>query len=271
MNSNDYYFFLRSDFDFYSTIYKEIYLSRHNKVEGVENIYISNFYTIADSLSYPLFISPISKLDDDDTIDEKNRIISRFIDVYINIRTLTGKAITQSSIRNSMYELIKNIRNSNIDDLELILSSELSKSQNKPDSAFAIFHKMDNWGYYHYFFARVLFEISDKTENFSDLLRSKKQSSFVLVRMFSSEEIEDGIEIGTWEFMINSVAGYCLIKRYEHETVFSKHTKAKLQYLIKMGFLPEMNGFEYKDHSIADFINERDDVLRELVDKIWDF
>jgi hypothetical protein len=81
--SDDYYFFIRSDFDFFSNLYIKIFELKTKEFEGFEDIYCSSFYPIADSLSYPLLISPISKIDDSKVIDEKIKITAKFIDILL--------------------------------------------------------------------------------------------------------------------------------------------------------------------------------------------
>lgn len=269
---DDYYFFLKSDFDYYSLVYKQLYLYKNTYSESQEISYISNFYTIADSLAYPLYLSPITKLDDEEVVEEKIRLVGKFIDIYTNIRSISGKAITQSSIRYSIYELVKNIRNKEVEELRASLYTELQKSLSQPYSSFSILHRMDNWGYYHYFFARILYNLGMDVKDFKELLRTRKQSSLVLIKIFHDDEIEKDCDEVMWDLNINSVAGFCLVRRYDLDTIASKKPIARIKYLIKHGYIPEMGGYEAIDRSIIDFINERDQKLRELVDNvIWNF
>jgi len=267
----DHYFFLRSDFDFFSSIYKDVYFFRIKPTEGLENIYITNFYSIADSLAYPLYLSPITKLDDEDIITEKIRLIGKFIDVFANVRTISGKAITQSSIRTSMYELVKSIRDSEVLVLKEKLNTELQKSYDKDMPPFSPLHQMDNWGYYHYFFARVLFELQPDVEDFNDLIRSRKQSSLIIVRIFNIEEIDEVDDKVSSERLVNAVAAYCLIRRYEQDVVFQKKPINRVKYLLKQGYLPEMKGYEFDENEFVNFIMERDKRLQDLTSKIWSF
>ena len=155
--SDDYYFFIRSDFDFFSNLYIKIFELKNQYIEGFEDIYCSNFYPIADSLSYPLILSPITKIDEKNIIDEKIGIVSKFIDVYTLIRVILGKAITQSTIRYSMYELVKDIRNLDPSSLKKHLSSELENLHTSKYYLLNELQTMDNWGFYHYLFARSSF------------------------------------------------------------------------------------------------------------------
>lgn len=266
--SDDFYFFIRSDFDFFSELYMKIFSLRNDSIDGFEEIYCSSFYPIADSLSYPLIISPISKIDDSSTIDDKIKISAKFIDIYTLTRVIIGKAITQSTIRYSMYELVKSVRNLDTKPLKERLSSELEKLGIKPYSPLSILHKMDNWGFYHYLFARLLYK-NNSDNDFSTLLRSKKQNSLILYKFFDLDDKPEGIEEISWQMNFNSVAGHCLVRRYDLETIESKKGIKLLNYLVKQGYMPEMIGYESED--IIDFIGTRDHRLRELITDLLKF
>ena len=267
-HSDDYYFFIRSDFDFYSNLYMRIYSLKAKAFEGFEDIYCSSFYPIADSLSYPLLISPISKIDDSKVIDEKIKLTAKFIDIFTITRVIIGKAITQSTIRYSMYELVKSVRNLDTKSLKERLNNELEKLGITPYSPLSILHRMDNWGFYHYLFARLLY--SQDTENdFSSLLRSKKQNSLILYKFFELEDKPNDIEDIYWQLHCNSVAGHCLVRRYDIENITTKKGIKLLKYLVKQGYMPEMVGYE--TDNIINFISTRDHRLRKLIDDILEF
>lgn len=269
VTNDDFYFFISSDFEYYSSIYKKIFEARRFASADFEYLYITNFYSIADSLAYPLFLSPITKTDQEINIESKILAVGIFIDVYTNLRTILGRTITQSSIRSSMYELIKTIRNADEKNLLALLSAELSKSIDE-FGAFAILHRMDNWGYYHYFFARILFKLGVEKDDFSQLLRSRKQSSFVLTKIFQEDEIDNDMDEAAKSLHLNAVANFCLVKRNEIDDVDSTDADDRISYLIDLGYLPEMDD-EVKQYSIIDFISHRDNVLRGLVKEIWPF
>lgn len=267
-HSDDFYFFIRSDFDFFSNLYIKIFELKTKEIEGFEGIYCSNFYPIADSLSYPLLISPISKIDDSSVISEKIRITAKFIDVFTLFRVIIGKAITQSTIRYSMYELVKSVRNLGIGDLKETLNSELSKIGIKGTTPFILLHRMDNWGFYHYLFARLLYKQNPEIE-FSSMLRSKKQNSLILYRIFDSKDKPTDMEDTFWEICYNSVAGYCLVRRHDIDILVTLSGVNLLNYLVKQGYMPEMVDREIKD--VMSFISERDFALRDLINDILKF
>ncbi len=266
--SDDYYFFIRSDFSFFSSLYTKIFELKVHCTDGFETLHSSSFYPIADSLTYPLIISPITKNDDDFFIDEKIKIVSKFIDIYTITRAIGGKAITQSSIRYSMYDLVKSVRNLEVSSLKEKLSIELERLEVKAYSPLSILHKMDNWSFYHYLFARLLYN-KDTELDFSTLLRSKKQNSLLLYRFLEFDDKPANVEDLSWQINIDSVAGHCLVRRYDIETIHSKKGIKRLKYLVKQNYMPEMAGIQTE--SLEEFINIRDQKLREDIDKLLTF
>ena len=262
----DYYYFIKSDFDFYSTLYLRLYNYKNAPSEEFGLLYVNNFYTIADSLTYPLYMSAILKTDDEEEINHKIGIVAQYIDRFANIRTLSHKSITQSSIRNQIYENVKGIRSLNSMDLQLYFDGEIDRLQGVKDVLERL-QSMNNWGYYQYFFARILYILSDGTRDFKDLLRSKKQSSYILFQIFRDEEL-DPDENPAIVAYFNSVANYCLVRRrdaYEYEALDNIQ---RLEKLLKNGYLPEMEG-DYTESSMIEFINERDKVIAGIAKKIW--
>lgn len=267
---NDFYYFILSDLSFYVNEYIKLYQFKNETSEDLnDEFYIVNSFSIADSLSYPLFLASISITNNDNEIFEKYLCINNFLDKYTNIRMISNRAITQSSIRNYFYDLIKEIRNNSIDELTDALNREIDKLKDIKSNDNMFF--VDNLGYYHYFYARVNYSIPVIREehSFIDLLRSRKQSSYILVQIFNSEEIEKmGEEIINKE-LINSIGNYCLIRRYNIDEFMSKQTRYKLSYLIKKGFLPEIDESINKDMSIVDFIIKRNIILNNKIKEIW--
>ncbi|MBL7682743.1 MAG: DUF262 domain-containing protein [Flavipsychrobacter sp.] len=265
-HTDDYYFFIRSDFDFFSNLFIKIFKFKNWCTDEFEDLYTSNFYPIADSLYYPLVIAPITKIDDVITANEKINITARFIDIYTLNRSIMSKAITQSTIRYPMYELVKSIRNLNSSELEEALKYELDRVGQK--DPFMTFHKMDNWGFYHYLFARLLY-LKNNNDDFSSLLRSRKQSSLVLFKIF---EIEDNPFIGLdieWQVRIDSVAGHCLVRRNDLDTILKKRGLNRLKYLFSKGYLPEIQESDIED--INEFFTTRDNNLREQINRLLDY
>lgn len=265
--SEDYYFLIRSDFDFFSTLYTNICKYKNSETEGFKTLYLNNFYTIADSLLYPLLMASVSKIDDEDVIKEKINIGASFIDKLANIRTLQNRTITQTSLRNTIYELVKKIRNVGSSQLRELLQDELNKVIEKGD-VYRTMKEMNNGNYYHYFFAR-LWSYLDNSLTFSELLRSRKQSSYVLVPLFNEKDFGNNPDMETYTYiLINSVANYCLMRRktakdYEKISTIGE----KLSFLGENVEFPELVGVSINNpHSL---IEDRDSAIKNIAEKMW--
>ena len=266
VHPEDYYYFIRSDFDYYSSLY--LRLNHYKKLETQEyrNISINEHFTIADSLSYPLYLSPISKIDDETTISTKIRMVASFIDKYTNIRTLQNKTISQSSIRNSVYELVKQTRNVTVSDLQAVLSNELLKQLSDTEIRFS-FLPMNNSGYYHYFYARIM-DYLNEADSFKSLLRSRKQDSYVLMRIFTLEDFGHEFDEPTLYAYYNSVSNFCLVRRYDIEQYPSDGTISdKLEFLHSNNYMLDMATSDTT--SAISFVIQKDTFIQNIINRIW--
>lgn len=266
VHPEDYYYFIRSDFDFYSSLYLRLNYYKKHETQEYRNISINEHFTIADSLSYPLYLSPISKIDDETTISTKIRMVASFIDKYTNIRTLQNKTISQSSIRNSVYELVKQTRNVTVSDLQAILSNELLKQLSDTEIRFS-FLPMNNSGYYHYFYARIM-DYLNEVDSFRSLLRSRKQDSYVLMRIFTLEDFGHEFDEPTLYAYYNSVSNFCLIKRYDIEQYPSDGTISdKLEFLHNHNYVLGMVTLDAT--SAISFVTQKDNFIQNIINRIW--
>lgn len=271
IKASDYYFFIKSDFDFYSSLYLRIYNNKYTSDTICPELYLNNIYSIADSLSYPLFLSAITKIDDENIINSKISVIARFIDRYANIRILQNKNITQSTIRIAIYELVKQIRNAEINSLEKVLNAEIQKLFSNSPGIYTMMHPMNNNGYFHYFFARVKYFINGRNElyKFKDLLKSRKHSSLILYPIFNNDDFLTILDEQLAASYTNSVANYCLIRRDMIDEYKSCQTiKDKITFLFNNQYLPEMYNID-PSIPLFDFINMRDENIAQIVNRIW--
>ena len=266
IHPEDYYYFIRSDFDFYSSLYLRLNQYKTKPIHEFNTIYINGFFTIADSLSYPLYLSPVSKIDDDNTITLKIQIVADFIDKYTNIRVLQNKTISQSSIRNSIYEIVKQTRNVELSELQRLLSTELQKQLSDTEIHYSVL-PMNNSGYYHYFYARII-NYKNEIGDFKSLLRSRKQDSYVLMRIFLLEDFGHDFDEPTLYAYYNSVSNYCLVRRYDVEQYpIEGSINEKIQFLYDRNYLLDMN-IQDVDSALS-FVIQKDEYLKILTNNIW--
>ena len=261
--SDDYYFFVKGDFEFFSSQYMEI--MRQN--QGGEDIksdefYITACYPMAESLMMPLMLAPIVATDASDVIFDKMKAVNKYIDLYINRRSFLGKSVNQATIRRHIFELVKNIRNNSISSLCQNLHFDMRDSS-EGGSALPVNINLSQ-GYSHYALARI-WKYLDPSLEFSSLLRSRKHSSLVLTQIFTEEEWNrrDVSPINTtcWSLM-----NYCLCRRKDAE-ILPLEMYERLHWLQDLKYLPEMDGARWNNS--FEFLRLRQRRLEKLVNEIW--
>lgn len=261
--SSDFYYFIKSDLDFYSKAFLKIQKFVNKECDNKwSKIFVTNCFPLADSLYWPLMMSPLSVYDSEQDIDEKLLIVNDFVDCYINRRQLSFKSINQSSIRNYIYELVKKIRDLNFLELKDVLYEE----KKKLTSVDCMISSAQGYSqpYLHYFFARLKHHIYPSGDFYS-LMRSKKQSSYILLQIFTYEDCQTEI-LSSQSYPSWGISNYCLIRRYDFENIPSGYQE-RINWLMNKGYLPEME--MYGNLQVSDFFSKRFELLGNSVDLIW--
>ena len=262
--SEDYYFFVKGDFEFFSTQYMDILqLNQGGEEVKSDEFYITACYPMADSLMMPLMLAPIVATDASDVIYDKMRAVNTYIDLYINRRSFLGKSVNQATIRRRIFELVKTIRNNSMSELIQNLYFDLRNSSE--GVAMLPVNINLSQGYSHYALARIWKHI-DSELDFSSLLRSRKQNSFVLTQIFTEEEWNQR-EVSPLNTTCWSLTNYCLCRRWDVENLPEDMVK-RVMWLYEHDYLPEMRGCEGITKPY-DFLSTRQRRLEGVVNDIW--
>lgn len=259
--SDDYYNFVKGDFDFFSTQYMDIIDKQHTSDdEESEEFYITACFPMADSLMMPLMMAPVMARDSVEEIGQKLRIVNHYADVFINRRSLLGKSVNQSTIRRKIFEIVKGIRNQDIKTLKDYLLNDLGKLET--ETYLPVGQNLSQ-NYSHYVLARIWYAI-DNHNWFDSLLRTRRQASLIITQIFSYDEWEE-YELGARGISCWSIVNYCLCKRNMMKDI-PADVNQRLAWLKDNGCLPEM---EDVNMSFDDFVIKRTRKLEEIVSDIW--
>lgn len=259
--SDDYYNFVKGDFDFFSTQYMDIIDKQHTSDdEESEEFYITACFPMADSLMMPLMMASVMARDSVEEIGQKLRIVNHYADVFINRRSLLGKSVNQSTIRRKIFEIVKGIRNQDIKTLKDYLLNDLGKLET--ETYLPVGQNLSQ-NYSHYVLARIWYAI-DNHNWFDSLLRTRRQASLIITQIFSYDEWEE-YELGARGISCWSIVNYCLCKRNMVKDI-PADVNQRLAWLKDNGCLPEM---EDVNMSFDDFVIKRTKKLEEIVSDIW--
>ncbi len=289
-SGESFYFFVKGDFQYYSNIYLKISNSIRGEYDALENLHISSFWSIASSLSYPLLLSPIDKLDDEDIIDKKLNMVSKFIDIYTVFRTINNRSISQSGIRYSIYSLVKDIRNKSIEELREILRRELIDTKDFPFDISSFNAYNTNLKFLRYLLARMVYYVESKyTEeeiNFSDLIAARRRNRFVvtpLIWEYNFDEYSDVFESESdYTETFASLGNYLFIPNPIRNIINEIPDESKLSYLENENYLAsstrwanndvlnEQFGFTTINSFSQESISRRTESFEKLINEIWD-
>lgn len=147
--------FISSDFTFFYKAYVKILQAQQTMTEGLEHIFYIKISGIANSLSYPLMLAPLKSRDTEETVHNKLSLVAKFIETFVVRRSLNYKRYASSSIRYTMYTLVKEIRHASVEQLRSILAGKIYAMDEQLSSAVDfVMHGQNKW-FVKYMLSRI--------------------------------------------------------------------------------------------------------------------
>ena len=103
--------FIEKDFTFFLKNYLRILDAEKTFITGLDHVFYIKHWGIAPTLSYPLMLASLNKTDSDETVIKKINIVAKYIEAFVVRRAVNFRNFSASSIRYTMYSLVKEIRN----------------------------------------------------------------------------------------------------------------------------------------------------------------
>jgi uncharacterized protein with ParB-like and HNH nuclease domain len=125
--------FVNTDFNFYLRAHIQILEAEKNLSNQLEHVYYIKRWGIAPALSYPLMLAPLVTDDSDEVVKSKINSVARYIETFVVKRAINYRKFASSSIRYTMYTLVKEIRNKPLPILREILDQKLAEMDEQWD------------------------------------------------------------------------------------------------------------------------------------------
>jgi len=131
---------------FYLKCYTDILDAQKEEKPGWEQVFYSYQCGIAPSLAFPLMLAPLKASDSPEIARRKINEVARYIETFAVRRSINFRKYGASSIRYTMFSLVKEIRGKDFDELRSILRDKIDKMEESWDG-FANFrlHGMNRW------------------------------------------------------------------------------------------------------------------------------
>jgi uncharacterized protein with ParB-like and HNH nuclease domain len=129
----DFLGFVHQEMKFYLRAYLDILEAQNEEKPGWEHVFYHYQWGIADSLSYPLMLSALKSTDSPDIVRQKINEVARFMEAFAVRRSVNFRKFGASSIRYTMYSLVKELRGKDLESLKATLRKKLNEMEEKWD------------------------------------------------------------------------------------------------------------------------------------------
>lgn len=237
-SSDEFYSFFKKEFPFYVKWYTAIKDAQSKLDPTIPHINYIHHWGIADSLQEPLLLASIRINDEEPKIKIKLDYTARFIETFTVRRSINYRKFSQTSIKYTMFNIIKLIRNNKSDELGINLSQEIESLEQKWDSV----KDFGLHGQNRKFVKHLLSRISTHVDNLTG--KSTTYASYhhpqgrqfeiehIWANSFSDfrDEFEQENEFIKWR---NSIGALLLLPNGTNQSFSSDKYSDKLKHYIK--------------------------------------
>lgn len=237
--------FVAKYYNFYLKQFIRIKKAEQNYDNNLPHVYFLRFWGIAPSLSYPLFLSPLKIDDTEETCNQKIELVARFIDNFVVRRSVNYRLFSSNSIRYTMCNLTKAIRDKSIEDLK----KELSMNAEKIDDFETAMPKFrlhgQNRRFIKYFLARLTSFIEMQcgiSNNFVIYMTNPECKPYEIEHIWSDHyewHSDECAEKSDFSDVRNSIGGLILLPNGVNQSLNDMETEHKLPHYIKQNILAQ--------------------------------
>lgn len=294
-NSNDFYFFIKNVFDFYTKLYMKILDAQYKMTKGLEHLYYIAITGIAYSLSDPLLLASIKKTDNENIIDKKLMLMAKFIETFAVFRSVNYRTLSQNALRYTMYSLVKNIREKSLNELSKILKKQIRES-NEDLSGISKFRlHQQNKRFVHFLLARITNYIEQKvgtSSSFIDYMNYGDNKPFQIEHLWADKfnRYKDEFDQrDDFDWHRNLIGGLVLIQKGTNQAFHDLPYEDKLNHYLRENLLVQSlneqcyrknpNFLRYLNESGLPFkpykhfnkndLLERQELYKKICEEIW--
>ena len=120
---------LHDEMKYYLRAYLDILEAQKQEKPGWEYVFYHSNWGIADSLGLPLMLAPLRSTDSSEVTRQKINEVARFLETFAVRRSINFRKFSASSIRYTMYTLVKDLRSKDLDSLRIVLRTKLNEME----------------------------------------------------------------------------------------------------------------------------------------------
>ncbi len=294
-SSDEFYEFFKNKFPFYVKWYTECIYSKKNYDAKKPHLHYINYWGIADSLQDALLLSSINYDDSDEIINKKLDLVARFIETFTVRRAVNYKKFGQTSIKYTMFNIVKTIRNNSINELCNNLIIEINNIEQKWDNIPYFCLHGQNRKFVKHLLSRItsyIDNLAGKSTTYVTYHHPQSGKPFEIEHIWADkfqehkDEFDQELDFSEWR---NSIGALILLPNGTNQSFSSDVYEDKLEHYLKENtyaqtlhkkyyeknpnFLnnPLIQTLQFKPHSNfkkAD-IEERDKLVQRICEQMW--
>lgn len=287
--------FLEKTLPFYMKWYKKtVNVSWKFDEEYKITFYIYTL-NLAESIYFPLLLAPIRDSDDKNTIKKKIALVSAFLEIFVVFRCVNRRNYGQSSIRYTMFSMVKEIRNKTIKQLIDIFEKKYDELDEKLEDFDKLILHGQNKRFIKFFLARITRYIEEECgiqSGFAGYMTTRQKKPFEIEHIWCNDydhhksEFEQRDDFRNYR---NKVGALLLVPNGFNQSYSDLPYKKKLPHYIKHNLLcqslhdkcyknnPTFLGFiekeklKFKPHSSfnKEDVDKRQNLYKSIAEKIW--
>ncbi len=296
-DSNSFQNFVDVDFGFFLKAYRIILDAERNLNQKLEHVYYIKRWGIANSLSYPLLLASLDKNDPQEVINKKIDLVARYIETFVIKRSINFRKFSSSSIRYTMYTLVKEIRRKDYFELEEILGRKIEEMEESWDGIQQFRLHGQNRVFVKFLLSRITAFIERQAgfnSSFEKYYSNPGGKAFEVEHIWADKFYEHQDEFdqeGDFQEYRNRIGALVLLPRGTNQSYGDKSYNQKLGHYIKENllvqtlctltyqnnpnFLNMKNSLSLPFKPHADFnkddIMERQNLYQQICEAIWSF
>ena len=182
--------FIKNEFEFYLRAYIHILNAQNTLNPKLEHVYYINRWGIAPTLSFPLMLAPLNIGENNELIFKKINTVAKYIETFVVRRSVNFRKFSASSIRYTMYSLVKEIRGKGLAELIQILSGKLSEMQESFDGMSEFRLHGQNYRFVKFLLSRITAWIEHQagmSTNFTTYYQPEKGKPFEVEHIWADK------------------------------------------------------------------------------------
>ncbi len=289
--------FVNEQFKYYLDAYLRIAHAEEKLTPALESIHYIKQWGIASSLKHPLLLAPLVPTDSIDVANQKMNMVAKYIEIFCVRRSINFRNFGATSIRYTMYTLVKDLRNKTLEELSTILASKLDAMDEKWDAFYNFRLHGQNKAFVKYLLSRLsgyVDELAGESTNFVNYYHKSTGKPFEIEHIWSNHFVEYTDEFeqqNDFEDYRNRLGGLVLLPRGTNQSYGGKSYAIKKNHYIKENLLvkslcplayennpnfkrlmDEQNlPFEPHDEFNKSDLEKRQTLYQTLCERIWTF